>query len=130
MPATSTRCPYCYGRMKVRSLVCKSCGTEVRGKFALSRLLRLTPAQQDFVARFVQASGSLKEMASVLGVSYPTVRSRLDRIIDVLKGEQPPEPDRRASILDAVEEGHLSPEDAAALLARLESSEEPEGEGQ
>jgi len=130
MPAASTRCPYCFGRMKVKSVVCESCGTEIRSNFVHSRLLQLTPAQQKFVARFVEASGSLKEMANVLGVSYPTVRSRLDRIIDVLKGEEPVEADRRAAILDAVEEKRLSPEDAAALLARLERGEEPEEDQQ
>ncbi len=123
MPTATTRCPYCFGRMKVKTVVCESCGTEVRSNFAHSRLLQLTPAQQKFVAQFVEARGSLKEMANVLGVSYPTVRSRLDRVIDVLKGEQPAVTDRRASILDAVEEKRLSPEDAAALLARLESGE-------
>ena len=130
MPAASTRCPYCFGRMKVKTLICDSCGTQIRSNFVHSRLLQLTPAQQKFVAKFVEASGSLKEMANVLGVSYPTVRSRLDRIIEVLKGEEPGETDRRAAILDAVEDKRLSPEDAAALLARLDSGEEPEEKGQ
>lgn len=130
MPAANTRCPYCFGQMTVKSLVCNSCGTEIRSNFAHSRLLQLTPAQQKFVAQFVEASGSLKEMAKVLGVSYPTVRSRLDRIIEVLEGGQPAETDRRAAILDAVEEKRLSPEDAAVLLARLESGEEPDKEAQ
>ena len=123
MHAASTQCPYCYGQMQIRSLVCESCGTEVRSAFAFTELLRLTPEQQSFVIRFVIASGSLKEMAHVLDVSYPTVRSRLDRIIEVLRGERPSGTERRAAILDAVEEKRLSPERAAGLVDRLDEEE-------
>ena len=115
----TSQCPYCYGQMHVRSLRCETCGTEVCGHFALSSLLRLSPEQQEFVIRFVTASGSLKEMAKLLGVSYPTVRGRLDRIIEVLEGGQPPHRQRRAAVLDALEEKRLSPEDAAGLLSSL-----------
>ncbi len=124
MPVVTARCPYCYGQMQVRSLVCQSCGTEVRSNFAFTRLLQLAPEQQRFVIRFVVASGSLKEMAEVLGVSYPTVRARLDRVIEVLRGEQPAESERRAAILDAIEEKRLSAEEAAGLLHRENEKEE------
>ena len=128
MRIATTQCPYCYGQMQISSLLCQSCGTEVRSNFAFTRLLQLTPEQQSFVIRFVMASGSLKEMAEVLGVSYPTVRSRLDRIIEVLRGRQPAESERRAAILDAVEEKQLSPEEAAGLVDRPDEEDlEPNG---
>lgn len=125
MPLANTQCPYCFGRMQVRSLVCGGCGTEVRSGFEFSRLLRLTPEQQRFVIRFVQASGSLKEMSAILGVSYPTVRGRLDRIIEVLSRETAPQAERRAAVLDAVEEKRLTPQEAAEALTRIEEPEDP-----
>ena len=64
------------------------------------------------------ASGSLKEMAKILDVSYPTVRARLDRIIECLKSQNPPEDERRAAILDAVEEKKISSTEASRLLSK------------
>ena len=103
-------------------MVCEGCGTEVRGSFGLSALLRLTPEQQKFVIQFVMASGSLKEMSTLLDVSYPTVRARLDRLIEVLREQRPALEERRAAILDALEEKRITPQDAAGLLAELEGS--------
>ena len=119
MPELSTRCPYCYGKMQVRALRCTECRTEVTGDFAAAKLMRLSADQQEFVTQFVLASGSLKEMASLLGVSYPTVRARLDRLIEALRKDVQEAEDRRAAILDAVEEKKLSPQEAARILKQI-----------
>jgi hypothetical protein len=68
----------------VKRLTCEQCGTEVDGLFSLPALAALSQEDQEFIVRFVQASGSLKEMASHLKVSYPTVRNRLDEVISRL----------------------------------------------
>ncbi len=68
-------------------LKCDSCETEIGGHYPLPQLAVLSPADQSFVLQFVQSSGSLKEMAKLLGVSYPTVRNRLNEIIETLKQE-------------------------------------------
>jgi len=78
-------CPSCGRRLAVKRLLCQHCGTEVEGLFELPPLASLTRTDQEFVLQFVRASGSLKEMARLLKVSYPTVRNRLDEIIDKLK---------------------------------------------
>ncbi len=70
--------------MAVTRLVCTACGTEVTGEYRLAPLLRLSPEDQSFVEAFVAESGSLKAMARRLGVSYPTVRNRLDDVIEKL----------------------------------------------
>ena len=69
-----------------------------------------------FIKRFVLASGSLKEMARVYEVSYPTVRSRLDKVIDALRSEIASTQQVKGTILDAVGEGKLSAEEAARLI--------------
>ncbi len=81
MKTIPTRCPSCQGTLTVTTLLCQSCETGVNGHYRLPALLALDNDEQDFVRNFILESGSLKAMASRLGVSYPTVRNRLDQII-------------------------------------------------
>lgn len=74
-------CPSCEGKLKVNTLNCDICGTNVNGSFELPILARLESDEQDFVLHFMKQSGSLKEMARHLGLSYPSVRNKLDGII-------------------------------------------------
>lgn len=69
----------------MRRLRCEQCETEVEGLYPLPALASLPADDQEFIQEFIKASGSLKDMASLLGVSYPTVRNRLDEIIEKLK---------------------------------------------
>lgn len=78
------RCPACEAPLKVAKMVCGQCGTEVLGVFDLPVLTRLTEEEQRFMLEFVKASGSLKDMAKQMGVSYPTVRNYLDDLIEKL----------------------------------------------
>jgi hypothetical protein len=80
-----TKCPACSGRVEVKSLLCQSCQTQIQGLYQLPPLARLSPEEQLFLLQFVKASGSLKEMARLLKLSYPTVRNRLDEIIERVK---------------------------------------------
>ncbi len=73
----------------MKRLRCERCETEVEGSYNLPALASLSPEDQEFVVQFVRVSGSLKEMAGLLQVSYPTVRNRLDEVIDKLKQNQP-----------------------------------------
>ena len=74
-------CPCCKKILKVSKLICDNCETVVKGNFDLSILARLNPEDQEFVVEFIKASGSLKDMAKSYGVSYPTLRNRLDSVI-------------------------------------------------
>ncbi|WP_430613708.1 DUF2089 family protein [Flavobacterium sp. JP2137] len=74
-------CPSCQEALQVSQLSCESCETRVSGKFALPLLLQLPQEEQDFILQFFLFSGSLKEMAATMNISYPTVRNRLDDII-------------------------------------------------
>jgi len=77
-------CPACQSRLKVKSLRCDECGTEVHGLYELPVLAQMSVEEQDFILKFVKSSGSLKDMAKQLGLSYPTVRNLLDDIINKL----------------------------------------------
>ncbi len=77
-------CPSCESPLKVSELFCQQCATKVSGVFDLPVLARLDEHEQAFVVAFVKSSGSLKDMAKTMGVSYPTVRNMLDALIDKL----------------------------------------------
>jgi hypothetical protein len=88
MKRLPTACPSCGGSLAVKRLRCEKCETEVEGLYPLPFLAGLGQEDQEFILEFIKASGSLKEMASILNVSYPTVRNRLDEIIEKLKQSQ------------------------------------------
>ena len=75
-------CPSCSGSLHVSQLSCPACSTQVSGNYPLPVLLQLNADEQDFVLQFFLSSGSLKEMASQMSISYPTVRNRLDDLIN------------------------------------------------
>ena len=83
-----TACPSCGGKLAVKRLHCEKCDTEVDGLYPLPALASLPRDDQEFILDFIKASGSLKEMAALLKVSYPTVRNRLDAIIDQLEDKK------------------------------------------
>lgn len=85
MKLLPTICPACKSQIKVKSLICENCRTEINGQYELPLLARLSPDDQAFILEFIKASGSLKEMARLLRLSYPTVRNRLDEVIERIK---------------------------------------------
>lgn len=74
-------CPSCHAKLKVKCLKCESCQTEVNGSYDLPLLALLSLDDQQFILQFVKNSGSLKNMANELKLSYPTVRNLLNEII-------------------------------------------------
>lgn len=78
-------CPSCKSQLKVKSLSCDTCQTEVNGNYDLPLLALMSPNDQDFILSFVKHSGSLKEMAAQLKLSYPTVRNLLNDIIEKIE---------------------------------------------
>lgn len=84
-------CPACNSQLRVKSLVCEQCETEVQGRYELPPLAGLCPDDQAFILDFLKASGSLKEMAKLLRLSYPTIRNRLDEIIERIKLAERPD---------------------------------------
>lgn len=88
----------------------------IEGEFALPQLARLAAEDQVFVAAFLKSHGSIKEMEQVFGISYPTVKARLNRIAAQLEFvENDPKPSRN-EILDRLEKGEISAADAIRQL--------------
>ncbi len=90
----------------------------IEGQFELPQLARLSAEDQVFVAAFVRSHGSIKEMEQVFGVSYPTIKARLNRIAASLEFvDTDPAPSRR-EILDRLDRGEIT---AAQAIAEMEA---------
>lgn len=113
------RCPYCSGALHISKLTCGDCGLGLEGEFPTPRLSRLDAEEQRFVELFVVASGSLKHTAELLGVSYPTVRGRLDRLIARLREQQERDAERRRRILEDIEAGRIGPKQGMRIIESL-----------
>jgi hypothetical protein len=88
----------------------------VEGEFELPQLAKLPLEDQVFIAAFVKSHGSIKEMESVFGVSYPTVKARLNRIAAQLEFVDTNPAPARSEILERLSRGEISAADAIAEL--------------
>jgi hypothetical protein len=88
----------------------------VEGEFELPPLAQLSTSDQVFVTAFVKCHGSIKEMERLFGISYPTVKNRLKRISDRLEFVEFIPPSSQEEILDRIDEGELSVEEAIEKL--------------
>ena len=123
------RCPLTGGEIVVTRFYCPDADVSVEGRFAVEQppFAQLAPEQVKFIEIFVRNEGKLNRMEEELGLSYPTIRSRLHEIIRALGYEPgrdetppappaPPAPDRKAVLAD-LDAGRISFEDAMKLLA-------------
>lgn len=120
-----SRCPSCDGELVTSRYSCPQCDISVEGRFERNRFARLTPEAQDFLFVFVKNRGNIREVERELGISYPTVRNRLNAAIAELGITEQPEwtPEEiaaeRVEILKELENGKLSPTEAEELLTTL-----------
>ncbi len=113
------QCLNCASTLAVTGLRCQSCKLSYQGDFSLPRLARLTPAQQHLAEQLILAAGNLKQVATTLEVSYPTLRKRLDELVAALAALRSADDARAADFLEAVEAGDMMPEAAARLIKEL-----------
>ena len=115
-----TACPVCHDDLLVARLVCRNCGTALEGRFTMGRLFQLTPEQLHFVEIFLRCEGKINRVQEELGLSYPTVRSRLDEVIRALGYEVGQErgagDERRQEVLERLARREISSEEAFQLM--------------
>ena len=126
-PYAPVHCPTCAGELVITRLQCATCGTEVAGTFTLGRLAGLREPHASLLELFLRVRGNVKEMERELGLSYPTVRSRLEEALAAAGLDRTPQPvvddaglaAQRAAVLDALERGELTAAEAATRLREL-----------
>jgi hypothetical protein len=115
-----TTCPVCSQQLKVTRLQCTHCHTTIENEFQLSKLSTLAKEQLHFIETFLTCRGNIKEVEKALGISYPTVRGKLDEIILAL-GHSPQKKQRdvtKKEIISLLEKGEISPEEAVEMLKK------------
>jgi hypothetical protein len=117
-----TSCPVCSKQLNITKLQCKHCHTTVENEFELSKFAALGQEQLHFIEVFLKSRGSIKEVEKELGISYPTVRGKLDDIITALgySTTKKPEVDKK-KIVSMLEKGEITAEEAITLLKEGEA---------
>ncbi len=87
---TPTQCPVCNADLLVTRLECSACGTEVNGTFTLGHLAGLREPHASVIEMFLRLRGNVKDMERELGLSYPTVRARLEEALEAAGYEKEP----------------------------------------
>lgn len=112
------KCPVCSSKLKVTRLKCDECDTTVENQFELSKFDYLNSEQLYFIEVFLKSRGNIKDVEKELGISYPTVRAKLDEVIialgyTVLK--QKPSVDKK-DVVDMLEKGEITADEALIIL--------------
>jgi hypothetical protein len=115
-----TQCPSCNSvKLHVEKIQCEDCHTTFEGKFDIHPLLKLPAEDLQFIMDFVKCSGSLKQMAEQQRVSYPTLRNRLNELIESVDQLHFKQESSKEGVLKLLEEGKISAQEAAKMLQKL-----------
>ncbi len=119
------KCPICNGELEITRLKCNECNVEISGRFKMCKFCQLDEEMKFFIESFIKCRGNIKEVEKELGISYPTVRNRLDKAIEAL-GYNPNEDTNydevtheRQEILKKLSNGDINAEEATELLKKL-----------
>ena len=105
-------CPLCEGAVFVTRIECPACAIAIEGRFAARGLAELDGEQLAFVEVFVRNRGVIRDVEAELGVSYPTVRGRLDAVAEALTRQRPEAREDRRRALEALQRGDIDIDEA------------------
>jgi len=111
-----TRCPSCGAVLEITELKCPKCGTVIRGNFPVSKFLSLDSENLEFLIAFLKSRGNLKEVQERLGISYPTAKAKLEKLLGALGLSDGNKPLDKMEILRALERGEISAKEAINIL--------------
>lgn len=111
------QCPVCEHSLHVTKLQCGKCDTTIENNFSLSKFASLSKEQLYFVEQFLINRGNIKEVEKALNISYPTVRAKLNEVIEKLGYERKEnKQDHKKEIIEQLDKGDISVEKALELL--------------
>jgi hypothetical protein len=112
-----TKCPVCNSNLEIIKLKCKKCNTIIDNEFELSKLAYLNNDELDFIEVFVKCRGNIKDVEKELGISYPTVRAKLDDVIASLGYSVVKQKTTGSNeVIDMLEKGEITAEQALNML--------------
>ncbi|NLC03537.1 MAG: DUF2089 domain-containing protein [Tissierellia bacterium] len=112
------KCPICGDELYATRLSCNTCNTNIEGEFSLCKFCKLTGEEKQFIEIFIKSRGSIKEIERELGISYPTVKGKLDSLIKSLGYDEKEQTSSisRKEILDMLNRGEITSEEAVKLI--------------
>ncbi len=116
MKKLPTKCPACGATLEIVELKCPKCGTVIRGEFPMDPFLSLSGEDRKFLVAFLRSRGNMKEVQERLGISYPTAKNRLDKLLINLGIYEKENSPKEQEILDALERGEITAEEAVRLI--------------
>lgn len=115
-------CPVCGGKYEISTLTCKKCQSQLSGHFSGCKYCDLDDADLQFLTSFLKCRGSIKEVEKDLGISYPTVRGKLDKLLnnlDLASTKSDELKTMRGQILEQLANGEISADEAILLMKQL-----------
>ncbi len=109
-----SRCPVCDGELVVSQMRCTACQTQIETQIEAPVFFRMPLDLQHFVMVFLRNRGNIRDVEKELGISYPTVCKKLDMVNELLGNRK--SPIDRLEILERLERGDITAQDAAKLL--------------
>jgi len=113
-------CPLCGAQMVINELKCSGCNVRVKGDFSPCEFCQLSEQDYDFLKVFLRTQGRITDIEKILGISYPTIKAKIDKLLEALKlsplteGEQDP--------IEALAQGRLSVDEVVAILRQRRKS--------
>lgn len=125
--SSNIRCPSCHGQLRPKILICENCELTVEGPFQFNEFATLSPEDLHFLRIFIQSEGRIRDMEPALGLSYPTIRSRLSELKNklsnqLLENEQSETKTKAQKTLELLESGKISFEEALAEIKKTKKS--------
>jgi hypothetical protein len=112
-----SKCPICSSKLKVVKLRCNKCGTVIENDFEFSKFEYLEEEHLNFMEVFLKCRGNIKDVEKELGISYPTVRAKLDDVVSALGYTQVKKTAiNNNEVLDMLEKGDITPQQALDML--------------
>lgn len=112
-----SKCPICSSKLFISKLKCSRCATVIENDFEMSKFEYLSGEQLKFIEVFLKNRGNIKDVERELGISYPTVRAKLDEVIGALGYNVSKEPSvDKKKIVDMLDKGEITPDQAIKML--------------
>lgn len=128
------KCPTCQGPLKTKVIACEQCNLRIEGDFLENEFSRLNDEELHFLRIFIHCEGRIQDMEKSLGVSYPTVKTKMGALKHILmldfdKSEKPKEKvmdsgqyEKPEQILTELDDGKISYEEALTRIKKHKES--------
>ena len=118
MDSHELKCPYCSGAVHIAKVGCSKCNIDVEGVFNLPRIAQLPPAEAAFLTEYILAEFNIKKLEKRVGMSYPAIRTRLNRIIESM-GQLSAGGEKRRAIVEKMERGEITAKEAIRQIGDI-----------